>query len=60
MRAAVGFFAGAPLRPRALSRSGSRTRRSHAPCHSQAASHAGQDNTIDPPDQASASMVVWS
>jgi hypothetical protein len=39
-----------------LSRSGSRSRRIHAPCHSHAASHSGHVNTTDPPEQASASM----
>jgi hypothetical protein len=49
--------------PRASStfaRSGSRTRRSQAPCHSQAAPHAGHDSTTEPPDHASASIGVWS
>jgi hypothetical protein len=49
--------------PRASStfaRSGSRIRRSQAPCHSQAAPHPGHDSTTEPPDQASASIGMWS
>src|SRR5205807_2900887 len=45
---------------RIFSRSGSRSRRIHAPCHSQAAPQAGQVNTTDPPEQTSAVIAVWS
>lgn len=45
---------------RIFSRSGSRSRRSHAPCHSQAAPHAGHVKTTDPPEQTSAAIAVWS
>ena len=50
-----------PLRASStFARSGSRTRRSQAPCHSQAAVQTGHDSTTEPPDQASASIGVWS
>jgi hypothetical protein len=39
-------------------RSGSRTRRNQAPCHSHAASQAGQVKMTDPPENISASIVV--
>lgn len=58
---AAGSGERAPARASStLARSGSRTLRSQAPCHSHAALHTGHDRTTEPPDQASASMGVLS